>query len=65
PVPPEVVSAVSRSLENAYVIVGGGIREPEVALKMCESGANIIVTGNIIEDRLDKALKIIEAIKRK
>jgi len=65
PVPPEVVSAVSRSLENAYVIVGGGIRESEVALKICESGANIIVTGNIIEDRLDKALKIIEAIKKR
>ncbi|MHC1627409.1 MAG: geranylgeranylglyceryl/heptaprenylglyceryl phosphate synthase, partial [Candidatus Nezhaarchaeales archaeon] len=45
--------------------VGGGIREPEKAREVVEAGANIIVTGTIIEKDVERAKKIIEAIKRK
>ena len=32
------------------VIVGGGIRTPEVAFEKVEAGASFVVTGTIIEE---------------
>lgn len=48
---------------NLIIIVGGGIRDPDVAKNMVKSGADIIVTGTIVEKDLRKAKKIISAIK--
>lgn len=50
PVPSEMVYAVSKNL-NIPVIVGGGIRTPETAAIMVESGAKVVVTGNHFEDK--------------
>ena len=48
-VPDEMIKAVTESC-SVPVIVGGGIRTPETALKKVKSGAKIIVTGNFFED---------------
>lgn len=48
PVPSEMISAV-RSQVEIPIIVGGGIRSPEVAREKVEAGADFIVTGNVLE----------------
>ena len=47
-VPAEMVSAVSRYV-SVPVIVGGGIKSPDIAREMVAAGATFIVTGDIIE----------------
>uniref|UniRef100_A0A7J3SKI2 Geranylgeranylglyceryl phosphate synthase n=1 Tax=Fervidicoccus fontis TaxID=683846 RepID=A0A7J3SKI2_9CREN len=64
-VPPEIVRAVKKNLEEAFLIVGGGIRTPDAAKLIVEAGADMIVTGNILEKDLGAAKDIIRAIKRK
>jgi len=48
PVPAEIVKAVRAEID-ALLIVGGGIRSPEDALLAVEAGADIIVTGTLVE----------------
>jgi len=48
PVPPEMIRTV-KSLIKAKLIVGGGIRTKEQAYAAASAGADIIVTGNIVE----------------
>ena len=48
PVPPEMIRTV-KSLIKAKLIVGGGIRTKEQALTAANAGADIIVTGNVVE----------------
>jgi phosphoglycerol geranylgeranyltransferase len=48
PVPPEMIRCV-KSLINVKLIVGGGIRTKEQALTAASAGADIIVTGNVVE----------------
>jgi len=48
-VPNEMVKAVSEYC-NIPVIVGGGIRSPQIAREKVDNGAKIIVTGNFFED---------------
>jgi putative glycerol-1-phosphate prenyltransferase len=48
PVPDEMVKAVSQNC-TIPVIVGGGIRTPEVARRKVKNGAKIIVIGNFFE----------------
>ncbi len=65
PVPPEMVSMVKREIDIP-LIVGGGIREAEKAREIARAGADIIVTGTIVElvDDIEEALgKIVSAIK--
>ena len=66
PVPPEMISAVKKSID-VKLIVGGGIRSPEQALTAAKAGADIIVTGNITEtgDANERISQIITAIKHK
>jgi phosphoglycerol geranylgeranyltransferase len=54
-VPNEMISAV-KGWVNIPVIVGGGIRSPELAREKVKSGADFIVTGNIFEERFDSDL---------
>lgn len=49
PVPNEMVKAVSEYC-NIPVIVGGGIKSPNIAREKVDCGAKIIVTGNFFED---------------
>jgi phosphoglycerol geranylgeranyltransferase len=64
PVPPEMIHAVKHFVDIP-LIVGGGIRTKERALAAASAGADIIVTGNIIEriDAKQKVSEIIDGIK--
>jgi phosphoglycerol geranylgeranyltransferase len=64
PVPPEMVRAVKHSVDIP-LIVGGGIRTKDQALAAASAGADVIVTGNIIEsiDAKQKVSEIIDGIK--
>ncbi|BFI75327.1 geranylgeranylglyceryl/heptaprenylglyceryl phosphate synthase [Sulfurisphaera ohwakuensis] len=62
PIKPSVISITKKYLENSKIIVGGGIRSEEIAKELALAGADIIVTGNIIEQNLEKALKIVKEI---
>ena len=66
PVPPEIIRAVKNVL-TVPLIVGGGIRNKKQAVAAVSAGADIIVTGNIIESvNADQKLsEIINAIKNK
>ncbi len=48
PVPPEMIRTV-KHLIDATLIVGGGIKTKEQALTAASAGADIIVTGNVVE----------------
>jgi phosphoglycerol geranylgeranyltransferase len=52
PIPAEVVAAVRRELDIP-LIVGGGIRDRHTARTLIEAGADIIVTGTLIEGLVD------------
>jgi phosphoglycerol geranylgeranyltransferase len=64
PVPPEMIREVKHSVDIP-LIVGGGIRTKEQALAAASAGADVIVTGNIIEstDAKQKVSEIIDGIK--
>jgi len=62
PIDPSVVTLTKKYLEDSKLIIGGGIKSEEIAKKIAMAGADIIVTGNIIEQNLEKALKIINEI---
>jgi phosphoglycerol geranylgeranyltransferase len=65
PVPPEMIRAVKRFIEIPLV-VGGGIKSKESALAAVTAGANIVVTGNVVEaiDAQQRLAEIVECIKR-
>jgi phosphoglycerol geranylgeranyltransferase len=65
PVPPEMIKNVKHFLDIP-LIVGGGIRTKEQAFAAVSSGADIIVTGNVIEntDAKQRVDEIIQGIKR-
>lgn len=65
PVPPEMIRTV-KNFSDAYLIVGGGIRTKEQALTAASAGADIIVTGNLVEstDSKQRVAEIINGIKR-
>ena len=64
PVPPEMIRMVKKST-GIPLIVGGGIRTKAQALVAASAGADIIVTGNIIESTggKQKVSEIIDGVK--
>ena len=66
PVPPEMIKTVKKYLD-VPLIVGGGIRTKEQAAAASQAGADIIVTGNLIEaaDNKKRIADVIEGIKQK
>jgi len=62
PVPP-AFPWIAKKHAKLIVIVGGGIREPEAAKSLVKAGADIIVTGTIVERDLEAAKRIIRGIK--
>lgn len=65
----EPVSPVFPQIVKKYTklttIIGGGIRSIEPVKELTKSGADIIVTGTIVEEDLELARKIIRAVKNK
>jgi len=64
PVPSGMIRAV-KSYIDVPLIVGGGIKTRKQALTAAAAGADIIVTGNIVENAevKDKVSEIIKGIK--
>lgn len=62
PVPPSFPRAVKK-YTKLVTIVGGGVRSPEIARSLVEAGADIVVTGTIVEQDPGLAEKIVKAIK--
>jgi phosphoglycerol geranylgeranyltransferase len=64
PVPPEMIHIVKHYIDIP-LIVGGGIRTKEQSLAAASAGADIIVTGNVIEstDAKQKVSEIVEGVK--
>ena len=48
PVTPKMVQTV-RNVFDGFLIVGGGIRDPDTALSIAEAGADAIVIGTLVE----------------
>jgi len=61
PIPPEMIRAVKRYID-VPLIVGGGIRTREQALAAASAGADVIVTGNVIENAEVKS-KVAEIVR--
>lgn len=67
PIPPEMIAYSKKATDDMIIIVGGGIRDAEVAYTAAKAGGDIIVTGTIVEETDDvksKILEITEAIKK-
>lgn len=62
PVTNKMIKAVKGAIDIPLV-VGGGIRSSKVAREKVRAGADIIVTGNIVEENNAQLEKIISAIK--
>lgn len=65
PVPPEMVKAVSESV-SLPLLVGGGITEVEHVSSLVGAGADIVVTGTLVENGAFevKLKKIVNAVHR-
>ena len=63
PVPAEMVRAARESVDIP-IVLGGGIVEPEQAARLVAAGADIIVTGTLVEngDFEPKLKRIIDAV---
>lgn len=60
---PEKMIAAVKKMTNLTVIVGGGIRDGETAARVANAGADIIVTGTVVEDSSDVKDKIEELVE--
>ena len=60
-VPPEMIKMVKKNIKIP-VIAGGGIKTPEKAKTICNSGADIVVVGNAIEKSKELIREIANAI---
>jgi phosphoglycerol geranylgeranyltransferase len=61
PVPDEMIRAVRKEIDIP-IIVGGGIKTAEEATRKIKAGANVIVTGSLLEENLEKLGEIIRAV---
>lgn len=61
-VPPEMVAYSKKATDDMVIIVGGGIRNGESAYTVAKAGADIVVTGTIVEETLDVEAKINEIV---
>ncbi len=61
PVPLNMIKQVKK-FTTLPLVIGGGIRTPSQASGACESGADVIVVGNAIEEDIKLVPKLSEAI---
>ncbi len=62
PIPPAYPALIKKHTKLT-LIIGGGIKSPLIARELVLNGADIIVTGTIVEEDPEKAANIIKAIK--
>lgn len=62
PVPPKMVAAVKAEL-SIPLVVGGGIRTPRAARELARAGADVVVTGTVIEEDQARLQAIVDAVK--
>jgi phosphoglycerol geranylgeranyltransferase len=62
PASPQMITAVKKVLGKNILIVGGGIRNAETARICVHSGADMIVTGTVVEESTDVTAKIRELV---
>jgi phosphoglycerol geranylgeranyltransferase len=62
PVSNKVISAVKENV-SIPIIVGGGLRNKKIVREKLDAGADIIVTGTVNENNLEKMVEIINEIK--
>jgi len=60
PVPPQMINIVKNEID-VPLVVGGGIRSGQQALEAASAGADVIVTGNVIE-RAESRSKVSEIV---
>ncbi len=60
PIPPEMITYTKKATEDMIIIVGGGIKDAKTAYTAAKAGADIIVTGTIVEQTKDIKSKINE-----
>lgn len=63
PISEEMISFVKGSIE-APLIVGGGVRNPEIAEKMFNAGADTIVIGNHFEKNPKEIFDFMEVVRK-
>ncbi|PCN50472.1 geranylgeranylglyceryl/heptaprenylglyceryl phosphate synthase [Candidatus Geothermarchaeota archaeon ex4572_27] len=63
PIPPDFIRVVKGSLRESKLIVGGGIRSGKAAYEAVRAGADIVVTGTVIEEG-GSLRDIVDAVKR-
>jgi len=61
-IPSEMIAAVKKS-SDIMLIVGGGIRNGEEAREVAKAGADILVTGTVVEDSSNVHEKISELVQ--
>lgn len=61
-VPERMIREVKRNIDIP-LIVGGGIRSEDAAARVLRAGADIIVTGTVLEDNMKRAEGIIRAAR--
>ncbi|MCL2156697.1 MAG: geranylgeranylglyceryl/heptaprenylglyceryl phosphate synthase [Methanobrevibacter sp.] len=61
-VPPEMVAYSKKATDDMVIIVGGGIRDGKTAFTVAKAGADIVVTGTIVEETDDVEAKIKEIV---
>ncbi|AMD17549.1 geranylgeranylglyceryl phosphate synthase [Methanobrevibacter sp. YE315] len=67
PIPPEMIGYTRKAAQNIILVVGGGIRDAKAAYIAAKAGADIVVTGTVVEEVDDVKAKIQEltgAIKK-
>ncbi len=64
PVDDNIIKAVKKAVGDfPFLIVGGGIRDPETAARKVEAGANVVVTGTVVE-RTERVREVVGAFAR-
>ncbi len=62
PVPPAMAAAV-KTATGLPLLVGGGIRTPAAAARLVAAGADVVVTGTVVERDVSRLWGIIRAIR--
>ena len=63
PISEEMIGFVKASI-NAPLIIGGGVRNPEIAEKMYRAGADTVVVGNHFEENPNEIFDFMDVVRK-